>query len=54
MKYGKQFLGLGCLGIAMATSLISGGVAIAQAPSDDEPAAMSGGVVFDDVCLTRA
>ena len=45
MKYGKQFLGLRCLGIAMATSLISGGVAIAQAPSDDEPAAAS----FPDV-----
>ena len=45
MKYGKQFLGLGCLGIAMATSLISAGVAIAQAPSDDEPAAAS----FSDV-----
>jgi 3-hydroxyisobutyrate dehydrogenase-like beta-hydroxyacid dehydrogenase len=45
MKYGKQFLGLGCLGLAMATSLLSGGVAIAQASPDDEPAAAS----FPDV-----
>ena len=45
MKYGKQFLGLGCLGIAMATSLFSDGTATAQAFPDDEPAAAS----FPDV-----
>ena len=45
MKYGKQLLGLGYLGIAVATTLIGGGMATAQASSDDEAAAAS----FPDV-----
>ena len=45
MKHSYNLLGLGYLGIAVAASLIGGGVAAAQAPSDDEPAATS----FPDV-----
>jgi hypothetical protein len=45
MKHSKKLRGLGYLGIAVATSLIVGGMAVAQSSSDDEPAAAS----FPDV-----
>jgi hypothetical protein len=41
MKYGKQILGLGYLGMAVAACLMSGAVTPAQASSEDEPAATS-------------
>jgi hypothetical protein len=45
MKYGKQLLGLGCLGIAMAAISLGNAATNAQASSDDEPPAAT----FPDV-----